>query len=92
MRTCTVTNNRAFARPIVFTIAQHAQVHALVRCERYALDDGCRQSAQEQQHECHEEDDGQRSGRAQHIGGGLNECGGVGRDECAATATGSQPD
>lgn len=31
MRTCTVANNRPFTRPIVFAIAQHAQIHALIR-------------------------------------------------------------
>lgn len=66
-QTCTVSNYRPFASPIVTAPSQHAEVVALVRSERNTLDDGCGQCAEQEQHKSHEENNRKRSRRAQHL-------------------------
>lgn len=62
MRTCTVAHARAHAF-IAFAVTQNAEVVALEAAQWDALNHGCGEGAEQEQHKGHQEDDGQGSRR-----------------------------
>lgn len=68
VHTSVITNLKRTA-VIAFTVAKDAEVEALEAGERNGLDDRSRDDGDEQQGESCEQQDGQWSGRSQHLCG-----------------------